>query len=145
MFLRLPCFKPCCSWNVLNFLTFQALRSYKLCSYKKKRVRALNELFAKSRLHCLRLSYGISGWAYRLGHEYANYHPPPQGNRARRRKLTSHNLTLLTRETFENRILYQTFDFFPANRKKRQHKTKIMKWRRRAKRRWGHFLTLLHC
>ena len=24
--------------------------------------------------------------AYRLGHEYANYHPPPQGNRARHRK-----------------------------------------------------------
>ena len=38
MFLRFTCFKPFCSWNVLNFLTFQALRSYKLCSYKKKRV-----------------------------------------------------------------------------------------------------------
>ena len=38
MFLRFTCFKPCCSWNVLSFSTFQALRSYKLCSYKKKRV-----------------------------------------------------------------------------------------------------------
>ena len=35
MFLRFTILKPCCSWNVLNFSTFQALCSYKLCSYKK--------------------------------------------------------------------------------------------------------------
>ena len=62
---------------------------------------------------------------------HAAGHPPPQGNRARRRKLTSHNLTLLTRATFENRILYQTFEFFPANRKKRQHNKQQQRLRER--------------
>ena len=41
MFLRFTSFKPCCSWYVLNFSTFQALRSYKLCSYKKNNVYSL--------------------------------------------------------------------------------------------------------
>ena len=54
----------------------------------------------------------------------ANRHPPPQGNRARRRKRASRNLTSLTRATFENRILYQTFDFFPVNRKESQYNNK---------------------
>ena len=72
-------------------------------------------------------------------------HPPLQGNRARCRKLTSHNLTLITCATFENRVLYQTFQFFPANRKKRQQNKQQQRQRKRwALRRWGHyFLTLL--
>ena len=61
-------------------------------------------------------------------------HPPLQGNRARCRKLTSHNLTLITCAIFENRVLYQTFQFFPANRKKRQQTTtKIAKKASKAK------------
>ena len=35
--LKIHC-KPCCSWNVLNFLTFQASCSYKLFSNNKQRV-----------------------------------------------------------------------------------------------------------
>ena len=38
MFLIKANFKPYHSYDVLKFHRFQAFRSYKLCSYKKKRV-----------------------------------------------------------------------------------------------------------
>ena len=38
MFLRTKPIKPFCSYHVLNFWTSEGLRSYKLCSYKKKHV-----------------------------------------------------------------------------------------------------------
>lgn len=38
MFLTLWLVKALCSYHVLNFWTSEGLRSYKLCSYKKKRV-----------------------------------------------------------------------------------------------------------
>ena len=62
MFLRFTCFKPWCSWNVLNFSTLQALCSYKLCSYKKNNLYGIyqnirNQIFwAAPTPYTLRLS-----------------------------------------------------------------------------------------